>query len=270
MQDVLHDDRYTIDKYNKTCYNIIMKAESLTSTEYYECFERGGWDLSLMYSAMTHLNIPQEVRDSVESVTSATLLVLGSATPRNIHNVAKIDNLLRPGQSQNDGVLMVDYNNYPMKKHLQEWQWLERVVHTEQQEALLPYPDYAFIQANMMQLPIGNATMDTVLSDYTVNFLDDYGDVQKTFAEIARVLKPGGILLLSVAGHENVDPTIPLDVLADTSAQKKSRYGGSYTSQFPQQMYTHAAASSGLALCASRSAGKDLTCAILQKHQRAN
>lgn len=242
-----------------------MNAESLTSSDYYRRFESGGWDLDLMYSVMGHMDIPRDVRDHLESIPAATLLVLGSATPRNIHNVAKIDRLMRPGQSGNDGVLMVDFNNYPMTKHAQEWEWLHGVVHTDEQETYLPYPDYAFAQADMRQLPIGDAVIDIVISDYTLNFLDDYEDVQKTFGEVSRVLKPGGVLLLSVAGHENVSPTIPIDALADLSPQKRSRVGGSYTSQFPQQMYTQAAANSGLTMQVSSDVGRDLTCAVLQK-----
>lgn len=242
-----------------------MNAESLNPENYYSQFERSGTDLDKMHDILSRMDIPVDIKHSLESVHSAAILVLGSATERNIDSIAWIDQVLRPGRGNNDGVLMIDYNNYPMQKHSKHWDWLEKLARTNEQQEYLPYPDFVFAQANMMQLPLADETIDIVVSDYTVNFLDDLNDVRRTFDEAARVLKPGGVLLLSAAGNEYVDPSIPLADITIRNPQTRYRIGGSNTSQFPMQAYRKALEDSGLVMRVASVYGTDISCAIVQK-----
>lgn len=244
-----------------------MSPTSPSPAKYYEGFEYGGgWDLSLMISALENLELPAHVKESVARPSEATFLVMGSATTRNIGNIAVLDSKLRPGKSHNDCVLMIDRNLYPMSQHQREWNWLRPIVHGEgDQQDHLPYPNFIFAQADMRNLPLPDESCDVVISDYTLNFLDTREDVARTFGQTQRVLKPGGVMLLAVAGHEDVDPAIPLHDLQDTAAQQKGRTGDLVTTQFPLQVYEQSAALNGLILQTAKVSSSTYLCAILQK-----
>jgi SAM-dependent methyltransferase len=242
-----------------------MSAESAADTTYYDYFTRGGWDLSLMAGALKTLDMPGHILDSLRHVPTATFLVLGSAAVRNIDNVAILDNHLRPGQGDKDHTMMIDYNHYPLTQHRKKWGWMEPLTRTEEQKRHLPYPTFNFVQADMRQLPFPDKSYDAVISDYTLNFLSTEQDVAQTFRETARVLKPDGLMLLAVAGHEDVDPTIPPQDLPNTEPQLKARFGNLVTVQFPLQVYEQSAAAHGLTLQAANTSGNDYLCAVLQK-----
>lgn len=243
-----------------------MAAETFPHDNYYDAYDAAGWDIGLMRSALADVALPDDVRDSLTNTPAATFLVLGSATSRNITHLAAIDRELRPGQGSNDTIVMIDYNSRPLEGHQREWRWLQPMVrgadntYKDQQ-----YPHFVFGQADMRQLPVRDGALDVVVSDYTFNFLGAYGDIHKTFGEVERVLRPLGVMLMSVAGREGVDPTIPVSDLPDLSAQQKERWGGLVTTQFPLQLYTGAAAEHGLALRASAVVGSDFLCAVLHK-----
>lgn len=242
-----------------------MSAEDRVDTAYYDHFSAGGWDLSLMAESLKGLDAPAQATDTLRRTSDATLLVLGSATVRNIHNVANLDNILRPGQGHHDHAMIVDYSHHPMKQHRQEWDWLEPSTRTKEQQRYLPYPAFSFIQADIRDLPLPNESCDVVISDYTLNFLANTPDVVQTLGEAARVLKTKGLLLLAVAGHEAVDKSIALEDVVDTPPQLKQRSGHLVTSQLPLQIYEHAATSQGFALKAASHAGSSFLCAVLQK-----
>lgn len=241
-------------------------VEYLESTSYYREFEGSLYDIKMMYEAVSNrLEIPADVKESLVSIDAANILVLGSATPRNIDNVALLDSTLRPGRSHQDSVLMIDYNDSPMKDHRDHWIDIEPTARSDEQQKYLPYPDFAFARADMRRLPIGDEMLDIVISDYTLNFLDDYDDVRTTFGEAARVLKTHGIILLAVAGHVQVAPDADIENLAVRNAQRRERRGGFRTFQFPLQMYEQAASENGLQLRAQEIAGSNIVCAVLQK-----
>jgi malonyl-CoA O-methyltransferase len=54
--------------------------------------------------------------------------------------------------------------------------------------------DASRVQANMMQLPFGNAVFDVVMSGLALGHATD---VRRWMAEVSRVLRPGGVLLYS-------------------------------------------------------------------------
>ncbi|TAH32884.1 class I SAM-dependent methyltransferase [Candidatus Saccharibacteria bacterium] len=242
-------------------------SEVLSPEHYYDAFEYSGRTMQTMHGALAKLTLPCDIRESLQAIPEANLLVLGSATARNISNVALIDKDIRPGQGHKDTVVIVDRNHYPMRKHREEWEWMRDVVRNEEQNRILPYPSFRFGQADMRQLPMRDGTFDIVASDYTLNFLDTYEDVQQTFSEVQRVLKPGGILLAAVLGHSEVDPGIPVESLANTTAEHSERGTGPVTTlvhRFPLQFYTAAASEAGLAMRAADQNGNSYLCAVLQ------
>jgi SAM-dependent methyltransferase len=241
-------------------------VEYLESTSYYKEFETSLYNLRLMHESLSQrLEVPDDIKESLASLPTVTFLVFGSATPRNIDNVALLDSTLRPSRVHQDSVLMIDYNDSPMKDHRNHWIDIEPTARGEEQQKYLPYPDFAFARADMRRLPIEDEMIDVVISDYTLNFLDDYDDVRRTFGEAARVLKTRGIMLLAVAGHVQVAPDADTENLAVRNAQRRERRGGFRTFQFPLQMYEQAASENGLHLRAQEIIGSDIVCAVLQK-----
>ncbi len=59
-----------------------------------------------------------------------------------------------------------------------------------------------FILSNADQLPFGDGSFDKV---FTVNTIYFWGDAQRTFTEIQRVLKPDGILIVSLRPKSIMD-----------------------------------------------------------------
>ena len=59
--------------------------------------------------------------------------------------------------------------------------------------------------ATLRQLPFSDATFDVVTSRFGVMF---FADVQRSLAEVKRVLKPGGSLVLMVWGQP-----VPVELL---------------------------------------------------------
>lgn len=243
-----------------------MSSERAASAAYYDYFSSGGWDLSLMADTLKQLHVPDSALDTLRHIPAAQFLVLGSATARNIDNVAILDKHLRPGQGHEDTVTIIDYNPYPMQQHLEKWHWLKPIARDDpEQRQYLPYPNFNFVQADMRRLPLPDTSCDVVVSDYTLNFLGTEQDIGQTFRETTRVLKPGGLMLLAVAGHEEVDPTVPLQDLPNTEPQLKARFGDLVTVQFPLQVYEQSAALHGLVMQAADHTGNTYTCAVLQK-----
>jgi len=57
--------------------------------------------------------------------------------------------------------------------------------------------------ADMRAMPFGQAGFDVVLSNWVLHNLDDHADRQTALAEMIRVLKPGGTLLLTDIVNRN-------------------------------------------------------------------
>lgn len=241
--------------------------------DYYAGFETGGVgvaDLGLMHSVLGSMTIPKSVEQTLQSAPSVDYLVLGSATTRNISNMALIDERLRPGMGDKDTVTIIDINGYPMEGHQRLWRAVKDVVNNSPagQEPMLLYPNFGFCQADMTQLPFADSSFHAVVSDYTLNFLPTLEDVDKTFAETSRVLRAGGIMLLSVCGREGVDPTAPRDELDPALMQSprvRGRLHGLSTMEFPAQAYFGAAEDNGLQVVRARMSANTAQCAILQK-----
>jgi len=82
-------------------------------------------------------------------------------------------------------------------------------------EARARHSEIVFVQGNMLDLPFAPATVAGIVAFYSIIHFDN-DQVMRAFAEMARVLKPGGLLLLGVhVGREvaHVDELwgIPVD-----------------------------------------------------------
>ena len=83
------------------------------------------------------------------------------------------------------------------------------------QEARAMHSEIIFLQGNMLNLPFADAKLAGIIAFYSIIHFDSH-QVARAFAEMARVLKPGGSVLLGVhVGREvvHVDELwgIPID-----------------------------------------------------------
>ncbi len=60
-----------------------------------------------------------------------------------------------------------------------------------------------FIHADVRRLPLTNECVDVVLSNSTLDHFNTEGEIEASLHELARVLKPGGILLVTLDNPRN-------------------------------------------------------------------
>lgn len=178
----------------------------LQETDYYEKFS-SFFDLNGLYSIIKSLNIAQEIVDSIKNIQHPiTLLTLGSATPENIHWLAKINGHFREKEHvENDKVIILDINQKSVDLHQKRIDqldivsdWSKTIEREECKKRWFIYPQYTVTLWDMRKLPYENKSMHIIIADYTLNFLDSLHDIDKTFAEVHRVLSPEGIFICSV------------------------------------------------------------------------
>jgi SAM-dependent methyltransferase len=232
-----------------------MSAELLDAGNYYKNFEHGGWDMEAMCNIIEGAQLPAGLLDPLRAQDSTELLVLGSATARNIDKVAKIDRALRPGQGHKDHALIIDYNSDPLDRHarkLEEYQHILGVRDEYVSESGIPplsYPRFSLKQADMRDLPLEDGTVDVAMSDYTFNFLPDTASVQAAFDETARVLRPGGLILLAVDGNSTYrNGVAPTEDVPFEATDLREMHGGINLVRFPLSSYLSMAEASGLEL----------------------
>lgn len=237
------------------CYNNTMSAELLGARNYYDDFEHGGWDMEAMCNIIEGAQLPAGLLDPLRTQDNAELLVLGSATARNIDKVAKIDRVLRPGQGHKDHVLIIDYNSDPLDRHAQKLQEYQHILGVRDEYVSdssippLPYPRFSLKQANMLGLPLEDGTVDVAMSDYTFNFLPDTASIQAAFDETARILRPGGLMLLAVEGNSACRNGItPAEDVPFDATDLREMHGGINLVRFPLSSYLSMAEASGLEL----------------------
>ena len=254
-----------------------MPANNFDPTNYYQSYEQGlglNWDLQLMLSALKEMPVMHDgTFDRLRELPSANLLLLGSATSRNLDNMALLDDRLRPGHGARDTAYVIDYHQQPLLKHQERIdfidEWKQSLQNTAPGEDTgLQYPSFKLARADMMHLPFAGGSMHVAVSDYTLNFVEDAGQVGQTCSEIARVLTDGGFLLLSVSGN----PDFPYNA-EDTSgpgngeASQKELSGGLVINQLPLATYRGIAKSCGLQFVAQDASHSqtELMCGVFQK-----
>lgn len=244
-----------------------MSENKLSPENYYKNY--GGWDLSLLYERMKGMGIPENLLKYIREKESVRFLILGSATTNNLNQAAKIDQYLRPGKVEQDEVVIIDRNKYPLDEHKKEADWIEGKAkdawsNTPKSTPEFPYPKFEIVQADIRQLPFADKSFDLVISDYTLNYLDSLKDVDGTFHQISEVLSPDGLAVVSIRGNDKYpysgesNPEIPND-----EVQNKNQ-GGVDVHYLPIQAYIDLASKNGLIPINQNLMGSDL-CIIFKK-----
>ena len=60
------------------------------------------------------------------------------------------------------------------------------------------YPELEAVRADVRALPLADAELEAVVSNSTLDHFDDAAQIEVALGELARVLRPGGILLLTL------------------------------------------------------------------------
>jgi SAM-dependent methyltransferase len=243
------------------------RENGLNAENYYNQYRYFGWDLSLMYERLNKVKLPDGLQKDIQEKEKFTFLVLGSATPRNLSQIARIDKYLRPSKVEQDEVIVIDQNIYPLIDHKREIAvfegksgWGNMPLSTKE----FPLPSYKIAQADMRALPFGENRIDCVVSDYTFNYLDNLEGIDKSFAEISRTLASNGILMISIRGNETHPYTGIMNIdVAEQDIQEKNQ-GGVIVHYFPLQIYIQTAQNHQLEMIGSNAIGTDLF-AVLAK-----
>jgi SAM-dependent methyltransferase len=244
--------------------------------QYYDAFEYDGWNLSLMNELLQgQIDLKPELAADVRTLDRARFLMLGSATVRNIDNLAVMDRILRPGQGAQDAAVIIDRANYPLEKHKKQLEWYETAffgkdtVEDMAQANYLPYPQFSVAKADMRQLPFPDGSMDVVVSDYTLNFLQKPSDIRATLQQVSRVLGHNGMFLASVAGHPDWSHSDPVPDEHAYDGRIKLLQGGYAVTTFPAATYTAIAAEAGLHLADGVYIQTDLVSGVFRKQSPA-
>ncbi|HSX32460.1 MAG TPA: methyltransferase domain-containing protein [Candidatus Saccharimonadales bacterium] len=234
---------------------------------YYDHFEHDGWHLGLMNEILrgqisTERGLVADLRRKEE----ARFLLLGSATVRNLDNMAIMDRILRPGKGKQDDVYIIDRVRYPLTKHVAHAEWLDE-WHKNQTKPLgngLLYPHFMFAQADMRQLPLPADTIDCVISDYTLNFLQDPADVCTTLGEVRRVLKDDGTFIASIGGNPDWPSGKQVPAEHAHSDNRLTMPAGPELSRLPITTYLRMAAEAKLHIANGVFSGQDMLSGIFK------
>ena len=244
-----------------------MPENKLSPENYYKNY--GGWDLGLMYERMKNMGVSEDALKSIREKEKARFLILGSATTNNLNQVSKIDQYFRPGKVEQDEVVIIDRNTYPLEEHKKEVDWIEGKgedswSNTPKSTPEFPYPKFEIVQADMRQLPFTDNSFDIVISDYTLNYLDNIEDVNKFFSQISKALSSDGLLIVSIRGNEKYPYAgINIPEVANNDVQNTNQ-GGVDVHYLPIQAYIASASRNGLTLMNDNLVGNDL-CGVFKK-----
>lgn len=240
-------------------------SEKLTQENYYESYQYQGWNLSLLYERMRNIQIPEDILRSIQEKEKIRLLVLGSATTENLHQIAKIDQYLHPGKVEDDDAVIIDLNKYPLDQHKKYVDWIEGKdswTNTPKSTPEFPYPKFDLVQTDMRQLPFAEGSFDILISDYTLNYIDNPTDLGKVFTQIAQVLSLDGLAIVAVRGTQHGNQKTG-DNKALSEAEHTTQ-GGVEVHYFPLQTYLRIAAEHGLEVVTQSLLSNDL-CVVLKK-----
>jgi SAM-dependent methyltransferase len=68
----------------------------------------------------------------------------------------------------------------------------------------LDYPDSVYLAADARFLPFGDGAFDLIVSDSTLDHFHTKDEIHMSLAELARVLKPGGVLIIALDNPHNM------------------------------------------------------------------
>ncbi|OGF27445.1 hypothetical protein A2331_00585 [Candidatus Falkowbacteria bacterium RIFOXYB2_FULL_34_18] len=247
--------------------------EVINKQNYYENYGFLDSDLNAMHDHLKSMGLPDDILEMVNEKESANILILGSATTQNLNGVSKIDKYFRPDKVEQDKVIIIDKNFYPLSKHKKDIDWIEgKDGWTNQPKSTpqFPYPKFELAQADMSQLPFADHKIDIVISDYTLNFLDDLNQVDKTFQEISSSLSENGIALISFRGNEKYPPGQDNQINNENDKQEHTLRGGVTVHYFPLTTYFNIAKKYNLEAIKTNSIGTDTFAVFIKKETKKN
>ena len=243
-------------------------SEKLNPQNYYENYE--GWNLGLLFARIKGMELPEDLQKSIREKDKVKFLILGSATADNLNQAALIAHYLRPlDKVEQDEIVIIDKNEYPVSKHKKEADWLEGTGagswnNLPKSTPEFPYPKFHILRADMRQLPFAENAYDAVVSDYTLNYLDNLEEVEKTFQGISEMLPENGLIMLSVRGNEKYPYSgTNTPGIRDDDLQNVNQ-GGVEVCYFPLQTYIDLAQKHRLRLISYDLVDNDM-CAIFAK-----
>lgn len=87
--------------------------------------------------------------------------------------------------------------------HLRTAEWLGSDLSPEVARAAVHLGTAAAVAADVRRLPFGDGTVDGILSTSTLDHFDHTAEIDRSLAELRRVLAPGGHLVLSLDNPHN-------------------------------------------------------------------
>lgn len=221
----------------------------LTPAGYYDGYD-GIFDLQLMQGRIESLVAGSKGRlmEALRQVEKASILILGSATTKNINNATRLAHYLRgKAKVSGDTINVIDANDYSVQIHDAavkaldaHGNWSGRSIRETSQDAF-PYPQFKVEKADMRALPHESNSQDVVVSDYTVNYVDSLEDIKNTFKEVRRVLKNEGLYFMTIRYNPEQESTESTD---DQGIKKLQ--GGVQINKFRLDSYLRLAEEAGL------------------------
>lgn len=187
------------------------------------------WQYAGLFSR-AKIIIPENIVQEFTTEKPISILVLGSATEKNQVSFKKFYDFLRKGNGKkSDQILLLDINQYPLQSSRE--MGTDGSVLNQQQES----PKFGFIQGDMRNLGIKEKSQELIVSDCTLNYLSDEQDVEQTFREMSRVIKPGGEILLRF--RNNLIAALGLTtIFFESPVSRKGSQGGFDVLFLPSQL----------------------------------
>jgi len=156
------------------------------SEQYYKYFSnQDKQKFEVAKSLSVYLESEPGLKDELAQKDSITLLLLGSATPRNPQNLVRFLEDLRPRRYTADKIIIEEISDTAIDFH-----------RNDQKESDIPV---YLTKMDMREMAIQPKAVDLLIADFTLNFVSSLEDVNNFFREIRESLKEDGIALVSVS-----------------------------------------------------------------------
>lgn len=235
---------------NENILNASVGGEHL-DRDYYERYD-SFFDLEMMGERIKSLALPETFFGGLKN-KNAEFLVLGSATTKNINGITKIVHHVHGKENVGeDTVSIVDINEESVAIHQKaiddldvRSEWSGQIIREVSAEKF-PYPQFKVKKGDIRDLPQEDKSIDIVISDYTINYLDSLEGIERCFTEVSRVLQDDGTLFITVR------------FIKEGAEPERILQGGIPICKFGLQDYIDTAVKSGLELVKRSEGGEDV------------